>query len=50
MQNVWNRFVDWRRRRVPKENDGLFSTTVRRMTVWVIEDDVSIMIMFPEDY
>lgn len=50
MENVWNRFVDWRRRRVPKEKDRLFSTTVRDMTVWVIEDDISIMIMFPEDY
>ena len=52
MENVWNRFVDWRRRRVPKvmEKDRVFSTTVRHMTVWVIEDEVSIMIMFPQDY
>lgn len=52
MQDVWNSFVDWRRRRVAKagEKDRLFSTTVRHMTVWVIEDDVSIMIMFPQDY
>lgn len=52
MQGVWNKFVDWRKRTKPKvgEKERVFSTTVRHMTVWVIEDDMSKMILFPEDY
>ena len=32
------------------EEDRLFSTTINRETVWVIEDGAAFTLMYPSDY
>ena len=45
-------YVLWRTKVMPKlpEEKKLFSTEMNHMTVWVIDDDVAITLMYPEDY
>ena len=45
-------FVGWRKNVMPTlpEEERLFSTTMNRETVWVIEDGAAFTLMYPLDY
>jgi hypothetical protein len=49
---IWNEYVAWRKHTEPfiPEEDRLFSTTMNSKKVWVIEDDSTFTLMYPEDY
>jgi len=49
---VWDAFVDWQRDVEPRlpEEERRFAIPVDGQTVWVIEDDIAVTILYPEDY
>ena len=52
LQEIWNDYVVWRREVLPTlpEADQLFTTRMNDRTVWVLEDDVAVTILYPQDY
>ena len=52
LMEIWDEFVHWRKYDKPAlpEEDQLFRTGMNDKTVWVIEDDASFTLMYPEDY
>jgi hypothetical protein len=52
LMEIWNEFVQWQKlvRPTLPEEQQLFSTTMNRKTVWVIEDGAAFTLMYPEDY
>jgi hypothetical protein len=49
---IWNRFVFWWQFVMPKlpKKQRLFSTTINYKTIWVIDEKVFFMMIYPEDY
>ena len=52
LHDLWNIFIDWKRnvKELLPEEDQLFVTEIEGKTVWVIEDQQAITMMYPEDY
>jgi hypothetical protein len=52
LTEIWNAFVHWQKHVMPTlpEADRLFHTTIEGKKVWIIEDDVAVTLMYPEDY
>ena len=52
MLEIWNAYVQWRKHTEPflPEENRLFTTTMNGKKVWVIEDDSTFTLMYPEDY
>jgi hypothetical protein len=49
---IWNEFVQWRKKVMPtlREEDRLFHTSMNGRKVWVIEDGAAFTMMYPEEY
>jgi len=52
LREIRNEFATWRREAMPNlpEEERLFATRMNDRKVWVIEDDSSFTLMYPEDY
>jgi hypothetical protein len=52
LREIWNEYVKWKREVMPAlvEEERVFHTEMNHMTVWVIEDAVAYILMYPEDY
>lgn len=46
IMEVWNGFVEWSQ----SHTDWLFSTTMNSQTIWLIADETTFTILFPEEY
>lgn len=49
---IWNEYARWKMwvmLTLPEEK-RLFQTEMNSLPVWVIEDDVAVTVMYPEDY
>ncbi len=52
LREVWNEFVDWRKKVMPKlpEEERMFVTKMDGEKIWLIEDGQAFTLMYPEDY
>lgn len=50
--DLWNKYLIWKQEVMPTlpEEEKLFSSMIKGKKVWVIEDEVTITMMYPEDY
>lgn len=50
--DILDEFVRWKKSMMPKhpEQERLFERKMNGVRVWVIEDDVAVTLMYPEDY
>jgi hypothetical protein len=52
LREIWNEFAEWQKEIMPTlpEEERLFSTRMKGLTVWVIEDGAAFTLMYPDDY
>jgi hypothetical protein len=52
LREIWNEFAHWQKEIMPAlpDEEKLFHTKMKGLTVWLIEDGAAFTLLYPEDY